>query len=122
MHTPHGDGWVHDRDVDLLRDPPPSDRPRLVPAYDPLLQTRDRFSLVADRDRQREIWRAMANPGVVIADDRIVGTWRARTRRDRLEVRLRSFGGKLPVAGLEPDAVAIAHARGLGDATVAVEA
>ncbi len=119
--APHADGWVHAQDLDLLRDPPPSAGPRLVPGYDPLLQTRDRFSLVADRDRQREIWRATANPGVVITDDQVVGTWRARTRRDRLEVRLHSFGTTLPVAELEADAVAVAHARGLGDATVAVE-
>lgn len=118
--APHGDGWVHSEDLELLRDPPPSSRPRLVPGYDPLLQTRNRSSLVADREQQREIWRSTANPGVVIVDDEIAGIWRARKRRDRLEVRTNSYGSELPLAQLEADASAIAGARGLRDATISV--
>ncbi len=118
--TPHGSGWVHADDLDLLRDPPPAPRPRLIPGYDPLLQTRDRYSLVPDRARQRQIWRSTANPGIVIAHDEVIGTWRARTRRNRLDVRLQSFGPDLPVDELRPDALAVASARGLQDVTIAI--
>ncbi len=122
VSAPHGDGWVDRADLDLLRDPPPASSPRLVPGYDPLLQTRQRHSLVADRAQQRRIWRSTANPGVVIAHDEIAGTWRARTSGGRLDVRLRSFGAELPAQELEADASAVARARGLHGFAVSVDA
>lgn len=82
-------------DLNLLKDPPPASTPRLVPGYDPLLQTRNRSSLVADRAHQRLIWRSTANPGVVIAHDEIVGTWRARKPFEVVRPHSRS-GGPAP--------------------------
>lgn len=113
VDAPHGAGWMLAADRGLLDDPPPPPAARLVPAYDPLLGTRNRDSLVAGRDRQQAIWRATANPGVVVAGPEVIGTWRGRTRGRRYEVTVTPFEPRPAILdAVEADAHTIATARG----------
>lgn len=111
VETDRGRAWV--LGLDDLRDPPNPGPARLVPAYDPLLQSRDRATLVPRRDHQRAVWRSVANPGVVVADHAVVGTWRGRTRGRRFDVTISPFGDHaIPLDEAKPDARRIALARG----------
>lgn len=104
------------RPVDLLELP----GDRLLAAGDPLLDGRDRASLVEDLAVQKEVWKAISSPGVVLADGEVVGTWRAKAKGRRLEVACAPLGGlRLPAAvRMAPEAEALAAARGLAGATL----
>ncbi len=113
--------WALAADLELLTAAPAPQSVRLLAAADPLLDGRDRASLVPDAAVQKEVWRALASPGVVLADGAVVGTWRAKAKGGRLELRLKPLGGAwLPSAGrLRSEAEALAAARGLAGATLA---
>ena len=51
---------------------------RLLPPNDPYLAQTDRETLVPDRARRGEIWRAAGAPGVLLVDGEVGGTWRSR--------------------------------------------
>lgn len=109
--TDRGRAWV--MGLNDLRDPPDPGPTRLVPAYDPLLQSPDRASLVPERAHQRAVWRSVANPGVVVADPTVVGTWRGRTRGRRFDITISPFDDyAIALDEVEPDARRIALARG----------
>jgi hypothetical protein len=113
--------WALAADLELLTAPPAPQSLRLLAAGDPLLDSRDRASLVPDPAVHKEVWRALASPGVVLADGAVVGTWRAKAKGRRLELTLTPLGSaRLPSAGrLRPEAEALAAARGLAGATLA---
>ena len=94
---------------------------RLLPGMDPLLQARDRDLVVPDRARQKEVWRILGNPGVLLLDGEIAGVWRAKTAgRKRVDLTLTSFGS-LPAARrkqIEQEAAEVARAREVDEATV----
>ena len=84
--------WIPAERLDALRDAGPVGV-RLVPAYDPFVQSRDRDLLVPDPARQKEVWKILGNPGVVIVDGDIAATWRSRTAgKKRLTVMVQPFG------------------------------
>ncbi|MDN5916444.1 MAG: winged helix DNA-binding domain-containing protein [Pseudonocardia sp.] len=78
-------------DLDALAAPPLPPRARLVPPYDPFLQLRDRETLVPDAAHRRALWRAVANPGLVLIDGQAAGTWRGRRTHDHLLVTVSPF-------------------------------
>jgi hypothetical protein len=97
---------------------------RLVPGMDPLLQARDRDLLVPDRAQQKEVWRILGNPGVLLLDGEIAGVWRAKVSgRKRVDLTITAFGS-LPAARrkqIEREAAEVARAREVEEATVAFE-
>ena len=104
-----------------------ADRPegvRLLPAMDPLLQARDRDLLVPDRAQQKEVWRVLGNPGVLLFDGEIVGVWRAKmTGRKRVDLSVTPF---VPLPSglrkeIETEAAEVARGRGVPEATVAID-
>ena len=109
-----------------LENPPEPSFVRLLPPADPLLQARDRFTLVPDKDNHKQVWRILGNPGVVLADGEIVATWRARARgRTRLEVTVTPLPGqpqlmRSELDELEAEATRMAEARGFPAASLAV--
>ncbi len=115
--------WALRADLELLAEAPAVRGVRLLGAGDPLLDGRDRASVVPDPAHAKEVWKVLANPGVVLGDGRVLGTWRARVARGRLEVTVRALGGaRLPAAGrLAPEAAALAAGRGL-DAAILTRA
>ncbi|WP_256465182.1 DNA glycosylase AlkZ-like family protein [Tsukamurella sp. PLM1] len=72
-------------------------------------------------ERQREVWRAVGEPGTVLLDGRIAGTWRPRKRGKRLTLTVTAFGRltKAERAAIVGEAESIAPLRGA--ATVDVE-
>jgi hypothetical protein len=97
---------------------------RLLPAMDPLLQARDRDLLVPRRDHQKEVWRILGNPGVLLLDGEVAGVWRARmSGRKRVDLTVTPFG-KLSAARrteVQEEAAHVARARQVDEATVAFE-
>lgn len=87
---------------------------RLLPPYDPLIETADRDLAVPDTARRRRVWRATGVPGVLLVDGEIAGTWRQRTTGSRLVLTLAPFAplGARWQARAEPDAAVLAACAG----------
>jgi len=113
--------WLPESSVSLLESAPDPRGVRWLPAMDPLLQARDRDLLVPGRDRQKEVWRILGNPGALLLDGEIAGVWRARMSGRRvLELTVTAFE-PLPKAALrlvEEEAAHVARARDAADVTV----
>ncbi|WP_414935574.1 DNA glycosylase AlkZ-like family protein [Amycolatopsis sp. cmx-11-51] len=93
--------------VPLLENPPEPDVVRLLPPLDPFVQARDRAVLVPDKARQKEVWKILGNPGVVLADGEIAGVWRAKASgKKRLDFTVTSFDALRPAVRKEAEAEA----------------
>ncbi|WP_420880129.1 winged helix DNA-binding domain-containing protein [Rhodococcus sp. (in: high G+C Gram-positive bacteria)] len=82
--------WMRAGDLDAVRSPPPAAGVRLLPPHDPYLQMRDR-DLIVDKKRHARVWKTVGDPGAVLADGRIVGTWRPRKRGRTLTLTFDAF-------------------------------
>ena len=105
-----------------LENPPEPDLVRLLPPLDPFLQSRDKALLVPDDVRRKEVWKIIGNPGVVLADGEIAGTWRTKASgRKRLDFTISPFGTLTPAArkAAEAEAEHVATTRGFPDLRVA---
>lgn len=107
--------WLPAGDADALTHPPEPDVARLLPPFDPFLQLRDRPLLVPDADRRSALYRALGNPGAVLADGEIVATWRAKASGGKLTITVTSFETLEPPvrAAVDDEAERVAVARGL---------
>ena len=104
-----GDGaWLLLADLPLLTDPPPATGVRMLPPLDPFLQARDRELLVPDPERRKAVWRALGNPGMVLADGDLAAAWRPSKKKSRLEVAVEPFR---PLTGATREAIAAAAER-----------
>jgi len=104
-----------------LEHPPEPSFVRLLPPSDPLLQARDRLTLVPDKGNHKAIWRIIGNPGAVLADGELVATWRARARgRKRLELTVSPLWTlpKPTRSELDAEAARVAAARGFPEHTL----
>jgi hypothetical protein len=85
---------------------------RLLGAFDPWLQVRDRALLVADEHRRKDLWRTLGRPGAVLVGHEVVGTWRPRSNGATLRLRVELWdGGDVP-DGLDDQAHRLASHRG----------
>lgn len=83
-----------ERDREALREAETDeDCLRLLGPHDPYLDLRDRWVLLPDPARQRQVWKMVGNPGVVLRGGRIVGIWTVRTAARRLDLRIVPFAG-----------------------------
>lgn len=83
-------GWVLTADLESFLGEPPAQHPlRLLGPHDPYLDLRDKELICPDRSLQLQVWRTTVNPGVVLLDGQVVGTWEQATQADRLTVRCR---------------------------------
>ncbi|GID26327.1 winged helix DNA-binding protein [Paractinoplanes brasiliensis] len=116
--------WLPLDAVDDLRAASSPSGVRFVPPMDPLLQARDRDVLVPDREQQKEVWRILGNPGVLLVDGEVAGVWRAKMagkKRVDLSVTLfRSLPGTRRKQ-VEQESAEVARARGVPEATVAFD-
>lgn len=58
----------------------------LLGPHDPYLDIRDRAILLDDTAAQRQVWRTVGNPGVILKSGKIIGIWKTRTQREKLSV------------------------------------
>jgi hypothetical protein len=115
--------WLPADRVDALRAASRPEGTRLLPAMDPLLQARDRDVLVPEKARQKQIWRPLGNPGVLLHDGELVGVWRAKMAgRSRVDLTVTPFEtlGAAALRGVEEQAEVVAVARGVPQARVVV--
>lgn len=85
-----GRTWALAGELDALRAARMPSGVRLLPPRDPYTQLRDRDTIV-DKVHHRDIWKTTGDPGTMLADGEIVGTWRARKSGRRLRVELKAF-------------------------------
>ncbi|MGH3632082.1 MAG: DNA glycosylase AlkZ-like family protein [Sciscionella sp.] len=106
--------------VPALREPREPPRVRLLPALDPYLQARDRERLVPDRAARKQLWRILGNPGALLAEGEIAGTWRMKSLKTRLELTVTPFA-LLPATierAVNAEAETIATVRGAPEVNV----
>lgn len=113
--------WLLRRDEEVFASPPQPRGARLLPPQDPFLQQRDRATLLSDEAARRQLWRPVRGPGGVLVDGEVVGTWRSRTARSRVEVTVEPFGvlPRQARGALEAEAERLAAARGAAGVEVA---
>ena len=70
--------WMHAEDLPVARQVSILTAVRLLGAYDPLVEVANRELLLPDPARRRQVWRAVANPGLVLIAGELAGTWRRR--------------------------------------------
>lgn len=58
----------------------------LLGAHDPYLDLRDKASVLPDKARQQKVWRTTANPGAVVKGGRVIGIWKGKTGKDKLDI------------------------------------
>jgi hypothetical protein len=115
--------WLPEDGVATLLDPPAPPDLRLLPAGDPFLQARDRQLLVPVQARHAEVWKVLGNPGVLLVDGDIAGTWRAKLAGKRmLDVNVSVFAPLPPPLRtvLIDEAARLAEVRGVADVRVNV--
>jgi hypothetical protein len=116
--------YLPEEDVPALLAAPAPDVVRLLPAFDPLLQLRDRELLVPNDRNRKAVWRILGNPGAVLAGGEIAGTWRTtKSTKSKLTLAVTPFG-KLPTKlhhAIETEAERLAELRGAATATVEYE-
>lgn len=82
--------WALAEDLDVLQAPPEPRGVRLLPPRDPYTQMRDRDTIV-DEELHREVWKTVGEPGTVLADGRIAGTWRPGKSGHKLTLTIKPF-------------------------------
>ncbi|GIF49824.1 winged helix DNA-binding protein [Asanoa ferruginea] len=70
--------FLHPDDLAAARSAPPADGVWLLPPNDPILELGDRELLVPDATDRKRVWRPTANPGALLLDGAVAGTWRRR--------------------------------------------
>ncbi|WP_026876843.1 DNA glycosylase AlkZ-like family protein [Jiangella gansuensis] len=113
-------GWMLAADMPLLEDPPEPPELRLLGPYDPVTEVVDRELLLPDAGDRRRVWSPAGNPGIVLRDGEIAGTWRRRAAKGRLDIAVTTFDG-LPdgwADAIHGDAQAVGRFFGASDVRV----
>lgn len=69
----------------------PEDALLLLGPHDPYLDSRDRELIAPDVKVQRQLWRYVGNPGVLLRAGRAAGQWRQKTSRGAAEITVQLF-------------------------------
>ncbi|HEX3591642.1 MAG TPA: crosslink repair DNA glycosylase YcaQ family protein [Pseudonocardiaceae bacterium] len=115
--------WLPEDALRLLRRPPEPPAVCLLPAGDPFLQARDRKLIAPDPSRHAELWKVLGNPGALLVDGDIAGTWRAKLAgKTTLDVSVTAFTPlpKAVRAALDAEAERLAEVRGARQVRVGV--
>ena len=82
--------WILTEDLDTLRSAPQPEGVRLLPPRDPYTQMQDRETIV-DKKHHPELWKTAGEPGAVLVNGKIIGTWRPHKTGRKLNVTIRIF-------------------------------
>lgn len=82
--------WLLTEDAVELGSAPRPQGVRLLPPRDPYTQLSDRATILAP-EHHPAVWRSAGEPGTVLVDGRIAGTWRSRTAGRGLTVTVTPF-------------------------------
>jgi hypothetical protein len=106
--------WLPAAQLAVLRDAPEPAVVRLLGAFDPYLQARDRDLLVPDKAVQKTLWPVLGRPGALLVDGEIAGAWRTKAAGTTLTVTVEAFGPLPPKAWQDVTAEAerVAEVRG----------
>jgi hypothetical protein len=114
--------WLPEKSLAGLEDAGPVTGVRLIPPMDALIQARDRDLMVPDKAMQKEVWRILGNPGVLLVDGEFAGVWRAKMAgRKRVDLSITPFAALTPKQrkAVDEEAAQVARARDAESATVA---
>lgn len=112
--------WLLKSDISGLRSPAAATGVRFLPPHEPLLQMRDRTTLIPDRSLHRKLWRFVGNPGILLADGAPVASWRSQKKGTTMNVTLEAFAD-IPMKKrleIEAEARTIASFKGSRSARV----
>ena len=117
-----GRAWMLDADVDALRAEAIPEGVRLLPPRDPYAQLRDRETIV-EKKYHRDVWRTSGDPGTVLANGEIAGTWRPQKQGRKLTIAVKTFGDLVErhLVAVRAEAEQIAALRGASSAMVEFE-
>lgn len=106
--------WIYADDLPTLQSPPEPTGVRLLPPYDAYLDQRDRLTLVPDKARHRQVWAILGNPGGLLVNGELAGTWRPHKKGKRLNVSVTAFNPLSPRtrAEIEAEAALLGPIRG----------
>lgn len=116
--------WMLAEDAAALADLPGPEPGRLLllGAHDPYLDQRDRALLLPDRRLQRQVWRQVGNPGVLLRQGKIAGIWKSKTLRGKLQLNLTFWqapsDADRAAALQQAEAYAAFRLMGLGSCTI----
>jgi hypothetical protein len=116
--------WLPKERLDALENPPEPPFVRLLPSLDPYLQAKDRELIVPSEPARKALWRILGNPGVVLVNGEVAGTWRARTgSKKRLDVTVQTLETIPPKArkAVTEEAERMATTRGIPEVRVGYE-
>lgn len=115
--------WLPADQLDDLLAATPRRLVRLLPRSDPWLLARDRSLTVPDPVRRKALWPVLGQPGAVLVDGEVAGTWRSRATRRRLDVTVSPFASlsRSVQRAVDGEAAIVAGARGLDDVRVTYE-
>lgn len=71
----------------LLSSEPPQRKLLLLGAHDPYLDQRDRAIVQPDISLHKRIWKTVANPGAIVRDGEIIGTWTSKAKAGIIEIK-----------------------------------
>lgn len=111
--------WILADDLDALRSPPTPMGARLLPPHDPYTQSRDRETILDKRFHQ-DVWKSAGDPGTVLVDGEIAGTWRPRKSGRNLTITIKTFGSlrARDKNSLQTEAEQVASLRGAASVDV----
>lgn len=99
-------GWLPADAAKAARRPRKPRLTRLLGGFDPYLQARDRDLIVPDKAVQKTLWPILGRPGVLFVDGEVVGTWRPKSAKARLQLHVEAFAPLPPAIRREVDAEA----------------
>jgi hypothetical protein len=116
--------WIPTDRLPALRRATPRAGLRLLPPSDGLVRVDDREILVPRAEHREVVYRTLGSPGTLLVDGEIAGTWRARTKGQRIAIDVMPFGAlaRARRSDLDAEAARVAALRGVDDFSVALTA
>lgn len=113
-------GWLPADRVSAVQGAVAPESVRLLGAFDPWLQARDRWLIVPDDSVHKVLWPVLGRPGVLLVDGEVLGVWRPKASGRKLVLTVSTFAPLPPHvwAAIEAEAERVAAVRGAASVSV----